>query len=89
MIRAAERICDANLLWRWADTPYVLRLPEPLRRAGTAVDVSATLARKLDACAAYRTQLGFQFGGEPPMRRALADLAGDPPSEHFVVGRPA
>lgn len=61
---------------RYRDTPYTMRV------ANTAPDdtdrpapVAAQLDRKLDACAAYATQLGFQFGGETAMRRALHELA--------------
>ena len=39
------------------------------------MDVAEVLEAKLDACAAYATQLGFQFGGEESMRRALAKFA--------------
>ena len=77
VIRAAESTCDPASLWRWHDTPYVLRMDPAARTAGEAVDVSATLGRKLDACAAYATQLGFQFGGEAEMRRILTGLARD------------
>ena len=90
VIRAAENLCDPAALWRWHDTPYVLRCDPAVRREGQAVDVAASLSRKLDACAAYRTQLDFQFGGEAIMRRTLADLAqasaedGAGPAERFV-----
>lgn len=70
------------VLW-YRDTPYVLRDPDA-RPADDdlaslpvelAVDVTPHLATKLDATAAYASQLGFQFGGEPAMREALAGLA--------------
>lgn len=63
----------------WQDVPYVLRQPT----AAPASDLPGALVgcalrsdgdRRGDACAAYATQLGFQFGGEGPMREALADL---------------
>ncbi len=78
---------------RWyRDTPYALRqpgaTPAPELPAGlreVAVDVSGEpLARKVAACRAYATQLGFQFGGaeavEPELgafHRAEARLAAD------------
>ena len=64
-------------VWRWRDAPYVLRdgLADPGPPPTEAVDISTTLPRKLDACCAYRTQLGFQFGGIEETRRRLRDLA--------------
>ena len=65
----------------WEDLPYMLRDdPQPppddiadrLPRSVLVVDVDATLAKKLDACAAYTSQLGFQFGGVSEMRRRLS-----------------
>ena len=47
----------------------------PSRGAWWDVEITATLPRKLSACAAYATQLGFQFGGESAMREALTGLA--------------
>lgn len=67
----------------YRDTPYVLRdpgatpptvpddgAPGPLADWYVPLDAAALSAR-LDACAAYRSQLGFQFGGEAAMRAAL------------------
>ena len=52
------------------------------------VNTGGHLAVKLEASAAYRTQLGFQFGGEAAMREKLAAFAsakGDGgPAERFV-----
>lgn len=86
-------------MW-YRDAPYVLREPdadasEPLASkmpttVGFALDARA-LAAKLDACAAYASQLSFQFGGERAMRDALGAFAAaegrrfsvDAPSEGF------
>ena len=87
VVRAADLVCEPAARRRWLDTPYVLRMDPAARAAGEAVDVSATLGRKLDACAAYATQLGFQFGGEAAMRRTLRDFAqesGGTAVERFV-----
>ncbi|GAC1528707.1 MAG: PIG-L family deacetylase [Vulcanimicrobiaceae bacterium] len=91
---------ESRTLW-YRDAPYVLREPlanptEPLAShvpatVAFALDARA-LAAKLDACAAYATQLGFQFGGERSMRDALGDFAlaegrrfgADGPSEAFL-----
>ncbi len=67
----------------YRDTPYVIRHPGALPPdpiAHDLVDVAlhpteAAFAAKLDACAAYASQLGFQFGGESAMRDALTELA--------------
>jgi hypothetical protein len=54
-------------------------LREPGARPGdelpgglSPVELPQALDRRADACACYTTQLGFQFGGEAPMREALA-----------------
>lgn len=73
---------SGDALW-WRDAPYAARdpqaLPSPLLLpdglSEAAVDVTEPLAAKLEACAAYATQIPFQFGGEGPMRRALAGFA--------------
>jgi len=57
---------DGRATHRWRDLPYGLRAPGE----GSGVPVAPT-PRKLDACAAYASQLGFQFGGEAAMRAAL------------------
>nr|WP_281373182.1 PIG-L family deacetylase [Kineococcus aurantiacus] len=60
-------------LARWADTPYVLR-PGAQTPTGTARRAEpAELDAKVEACAAYATQLGFQFDGTAAMARALRD----------------
>ncbi len=72
VLRALDGL-DLGPVARWHDVPYALRLPEP--PPGDEVEAApVALARKLDACAAYRSQLGFQFGGEARMREALAAL---------------
>lgn len=59
----------------YRDLPYALRTTSSARDDDCAVDVARSLGRKLDACAAYATQLEFQFGGEAEMRRTLRDFA--------------
>lgn len=58
---------------RWDDLPYALRAG-PHERSRPAATAPVAIARKLDACAAYASQLGFQFGGEDAMRRALVGV---------------
>ncbi len=75
-------------IW-WTDWPYADRPAPADPQADTvaqlpwvekALDPGAR-ARKADACAAYASQLGFQFGGEAALRqRVLAQ-----PNERFAV----
>ena len=84
-LQVVRAVLELNLspkvAW-YRDAPYATRnpgsSPSPLLPAGLsegAVDVAETLEAKLAACAAYTTQLGFQFGGEGNMREALAAFA--------------
>ncbi len=57
----------------YRDTPYAMRERAEARPGERAEPVD--LARKLEACAAYGSQIGFQFGGEQPMREALSAFA--------------
>lgn len=75
----ARAIGDRPLLL-WEDWPYADRLGamdatpaliEPL--------TPATRARRVAACAAYTTQLGFQFGGVAAMRRRVEAM----PAERY------
>ena len=70
------------ILW-WTDFPYASRrdAPRPLDFAGLAeLSVEGDAAARLAACAAYTTQLGYQFGGITGLQRALADAG---PVERF------
>ena len=84
-LRPADWVC-----W-WRDLPYAIRHPEsqpltglPLGRQH-AVDIAATLAVKLDGCAAFGTQLAFQFGSDAAMRSQLSAFAH---AEAQAVGQP-
>ncbi len=88
LVEAILAVLPAGLpvLW-WTDFPYAAR---PLREAARPFAAAMAAwpehraegdaAARLAACAAYATQLGFQFGGEAGLRRAL-DEAG--PVERF------
>ncbi|GJE15504.1 PIG-L deacetylase family protein [Methylobacterium marchantiae] len=74
---------DAPILW-WRDFPYTVRSAapkQPFREefgalSETMVHYSARAeARKGRACAAYETQLGYQFGGVDGLMRRLAEEA--------------
>ncbi len=78
---ALEAVPTEKALW-YRDTPYAIAapeaqasplLPDGLTKAG--LDISFFLETKLEACAAYPTQLGFQFGGEKKMHEALSRFA--------------
>lgn len=86
LLRAADRIPElfhSQPIYWYQDTPYAIRNPN----RGVAVpfpvhdhhsiNITTELDRKLDAVACYRTQLGFQFGGEVSMREELARYAID------------
>lgn len=82
-----ERWTPVTVLYR--DTPYALRTaPTANDAAERAAPIAAQLDRKLDACAAYATQLGFQFGGETAMRRALREFA-EAEGRRLSAGGPA
>jgi LmbE family N-acetylglucosaminyl deacetylase len=77
LVAAAIDGLDVPLL-RYRDTPYAARLCTSGRAPDeVAVDVETALPDKLSACAAYATQLGFQFGGVERMRDALSAFADD------------
>ena len=75
---------SASTLW-WRDFPYTVREAVPkeplahlfgdLPSRAVAFDARAQ-ARKLAACAAYASQIGFQFGGTAGLRERLAREAG-------------
>ncbi|MDP9425395.1 MAG: PIG-L family deacetylase [Actinomycetota bacterium] len=86
VVRAVRELSitpNAGVAW-YRDAPYATRnpgsRPSPLLPSGLsegAVGIAATLEAKLDACASYKTQLGFQFGGKENMREALTTFAAD------------
>ena len=74
----------APILW-WRDFPYVAREASPrepfadrmaaLPEIAVGLDARASAAKR-DACLAYRSQLGFQFGGPDGLERRLAATGG-------------
>ncbi len=94
VVRAALKVWPAACVTWYRDTPYAIRDPAarplPGVPAGSphAVPVGDNLRIKLDACAAYRTQLGFQFGGEAAMRAKLAAFAEAEGGERFGGAAP-
>ncbi|WP_336486047.1 PIG-L deacetylase family protein [Methylobacterium nigriterrae] len=75
---------EAPLLW-WRDFPYTVRghaPQEPLRETVSGLAIREVAlgpeeeARKEAACAAYASQIGFQFGGREGLSRRLAEEGG-------------
>ena len=77
---ALAALAPPRLLW-WEDWPYAVRDGGGRDRAGAhRLPVGAEAgAAKLQACAAYGSQLGFQFGG----RARLATMLERQASEYF------
>lgn len=82
VVRAARRLgIPSNRVLYYRDTPYAVRQPDakpdasvPPGLRALAVDITEHLERKVEGCACYGTQLGFQFGGEEgiaPMLKAF------------------
>ena len=99
LIRAVRlSVSEAGIAW-YRDTPYAIRHPalEPpaatVGLPGFMIRIGGHLTDKLKACAAYQTQLDFQFGGEALMREALTAFALDEgqgrPAEKFLGQIPA
>jgi LmbE family N-acetylglucosaminyl deacetylase len=75
----AKAVPAARTAW-YRDVPYAIRHPDARPDYAvspeTAVEIDGdALTAKLAACAAYASQLGFQFGGEAAMRDSLARFA--------------
>lgn len=85
VVRALAAIApDVPILW-WRDFPYTVRDAEPrepLRDRFAELPVqaiafdAAARAAKYAACAAYASQLGFQFGGPDNLAEQLAREGG-------------
>ena len=80
MIRAVRHLAPQHLAF-YRDTPYALRdtnevsdlLMPGLREC--APGIAAGLERKIAASCAYRSQIGFQFGGPAQLAAALREFA--------------
>lgn len=91
-VAAFRRVApDRPVLW-WRDFPYTVRSAAPkapLRASFADLPVRAVAldpraqARKAEACAAYATQVGFQFGGHDGLMDRLGAERG---CERFSVG---
>lgn len=81
LVRALSAVLPPGLpvLW-WTDFPYSAKPHSHPARPFAAemaawpdVTLVGDVETRCRACAAYRTQLGFQFGGEAGLRQALAE----------------
>lgn len=75
---AVHLAAAARAVYLWEDWPYLERVAAHNRTAARFVRSDAELqAVKLAACAAYETQLGFQFGGKPQLAELLSKQSGE------------
>ncbi len=100
-IRAVLGVYPAEgKVWWYRDTPYAIRDPGA-RPAGLLEAANLTLhrvslsekeiARKIDGCSRYASQIGFQFGGADGVREKLTDFhraeaGGNGYAETFLTG---
>ncbi|WP_376099765.1 PIG-L deacetylase family protein [Roseomonas sp. CCTCC AB2023176] len=88
----ALQLLDAGIptLW-WADFPYTTRRDTPKRPFAAAMArlpetaLPTDPAAKHRACAAYTTQLGYQFGGPEGLARALVAAGASEPMRGTAV----
>lgn len=80
-VRAVLASAPERLRAWYRDTPYAIRNPGEAPAAAlaaepeTVVPIAAALHRKLAAACAYRSQVGFQFGGPDEAADALRAFA--------------
>lgn len=98
MIRAVRHAApDCVAFYR--DTPYALRdadaVPDGMQPGlqECAVGIADGLERKIAASCAYRSQIGFQFGGPAPLAAAVREFAvregRGRPAERFLLSASA
>ena len=84
---------QAPVAW-YRDMPYAMRAGDDASCAAGIASVAVALGdqhlqAKLDGCACYGSQLGFQFGGVQDMRAALTSFANAEGRRARLAGRPA
>lgn len=94
VIRAGLACAGDLPLAFYRDTPYAIRDPAALppvtlpALAPSRLGIAATMEQKLAAACAYRSQIGFQFGGAAAAAASLRDFAaregGGEPAERFL-----
>ena len=80
-IRAALDVFPPEKTFWYRDTPYAIRQPDAVQSdllaaemTETFGDVEAYLEQKIRACAAYETQINFQFGGAESLKIRLREF---------------
>ena len=89
VIRAADALGIVG--HRWADAPYVFRLPVGVLKGWQSTNLAGVIDRKVAACKAYATQLGYQFGGVAGVGPALAghaSLVAEAAGDAFTLAEP-
>ena len=82
LVRALRAMAPSGPVLWWRDFPYTPRADSPRRPFEDALAGFPEVALPTDpdakhaACAAYATQLGYQFGGAEGLARALAATGG-------------
>ncbi|NOK37268.1 PIG-L family deacetylase [Corallococcus exercitus] len=79
VVRAVKALgLPADRVLYYRDTPYAVRQPKACPDAAVpqglrplAVDITEHLAKKVEGCVRYGTQLAFQFGGVDGLARTL------------------
>lgn len=74
---ALLRVGVGRDLLLWEDWPYAERAPATGAPVLIAPLTPTSRAARIAACAAYRSQLGFQFGGEAAMRARVAAITAE------------
>lgn len=77
-IDAALATFDSTKIGWYFDTPYVIRQPEAAnyhrlspKLTRSQIDITAEISAKISACAEYKSQIDFQFGGAERLDRSL------------------
>jgi LmbE family N-acetylglucosaminyl deacetylase len=87
-IRAVQQAAGTTPVAWYRDTPYAIRNPQaaPLVAAPDlgARPIETTLDRKIRASCAYRSQIGFQFGGPEATEAALRAFTAVEHGERFT-----
>ena len=100
VIEAVIEFYKEEKVYWYYDTPYAIRQPEaqkyprlPLVLKQQSQNISAYLNAKIEACAAYKSQINFQFGSRVNLKKMLTnfhlqskkDLRVGKFVEHFLV----
>ena len=86
-IRAVQAAAGGAPVAWYRDAPYAIREPDAApfvnQPDAGSLRIEGALRRKIEAASAYRSQIGFQFGGPDGVAEALADFAERDGGERF------